>query len=210
MPNWCYNTLHIRGNKEILDEFKAKTILRNVQNDYDQNGDKFTFNILKPLPKALEGEYSPLRKLEGETDEEYKGRMAENMRLYGAEDWYYWHIKNWGTKWDACHSRIENDEDTYLQVYFDTAWSPPLDWFDTIIPMFPQLEFECYISEESEAFALYLYAKDGENEMREGDYTHYDENGLEVYYKEGNWYYKKGDTKVEEEDFWPSSEPVFN
>lgn len=204
MPNWCYNNLHIRGNKELLDEFKAKTIIRN------EDGDKFTFNILKPLPKALEGDFSPLRKLEGETEEEYKERLAENVRLYGAEDWYYWHINNWGTKWDASSTIIENETDTYLQICFNTAWSPPMEWFETIIPMFAELEFECYITEESEAYAVYLYAKNGEIELTEGDYAHYNEDGLEVYYKEGNWYFKEDNTLVEEEDFWPSSEPVFN
>lgn len=204
MPNWCYNNLHIRGNKELLDEFKAKTIIRN------EDGDKFTFNILKPLPKALEGDFSPLRKLEGETEEEYKERLAENVRLYGAEDWYYWHINNWGTKWDASSTIIENETDSYLQICFNTAWSPPMEWFETIIPMFAELEFECYITEESEAYAVYLYAKNGEIELTEGEYVQFDESGEEVYYKAGEWYYKNGDIKIEEEDFWPSSEPVFN
>lgn len=204
MPNWCYNNLHIRGNKELLDEFKAKTIIRN------EDGDKFTFNILKPLPKALEGDFSPLRKLEGETEEEYKERLAENVRLYGAEDWYYWHINNWGTKWDASSTIIENETDSYLQICFNTAWSPPMEWFETIIPMFAELEFECYITEESEAYAVYLYAQNGEIELTEGHYTHYNEDGLEVYYKKGNWYFKKDDTMVEEEDFYPNAEPVFN
>ena len=70
MPNWCYNSLCVSGNKEILADFVSKTLVpcnMSSEEEYDESH-RFTFDILHPLPKALEGTTSPLRKLEGEDD----------------------------------------------------------------------------------------------------------------------------------------------
>lgn len=53
------------------------------------------------------------------------------------ENWYAWNIENWGTKSDAnistpadLHHDIERIDDETLQVRFDTAWSPPIAFYD--------------------------------------------------------------------------------
>lgn len=45
-----------------------------------------------------------------------------NLKNYGSVDWYDWSIKNWGTKWNACHSLIGEN-----CISFDTAWGYPLE-----------------------------------------------------------------------------------
>ena len=37
-----------------------------------------------------------------------------------------WRLSNWGTKWDADHVSVDFYNDI-LTVYFDTAWSPPVE-----------------------------------------------------------------------------------
>ena len=55
-----------------------------------------------------------------------EGEIAiDNLEKYGFQDWYNWSIHNWGTKWDACNSHIESDDEDYIFITFDTAWSPP-------------------------------------------------------------------------------------
>jgi hypothetical protein len=135
MPNWCYNSLCVSGNKEILADFVSKTLVpcnMSSEEEYDESH-RFTFNILHPTPKALEGNTSPLRKLEGEDDTQFKERMAENVRLYGAEDWYRWHLDNWGTKWDAKSTSVEQLDDTNFNVQFHTAWSPPTTLYENMV-----------------------------------------------------------------------------
>lgn len=204
MPNWTFNTLSVSGNEEILADFVSKTIIPSTENDYDNRG-KFTFNILHPIPEPLRGEFSPLRMNEGETEEEYKERLEENKRLYGATDWYDWSVANWGTKWNACHSQVEEVEDDYLNVRFDTAWSPPLDWFYKIIPMFPELDFDLIFDMEGDDNCGLMTGRNGEWNL-EWDYKYYvDEDGIRLEYniENGKWFYPDTKEVIDDEDFYP-------
>jgi len=204
MPNWTYNTLSVSGSKEILADFVSKTIIASREEDYDDRG-RFTFNILHPIPEALQGDFSPLPRLENETDEEFQARMKSNLLLYGATDWYDWNVANWGTKWNACHSQIEEVEDEYLNVRFDTAWSPPLDWFYKIIPMYPELEFDLIFDLEGDDHCGHLIGRNGEWEL-EWDYKYYvDEDEIRVEYniEKHKWFYPHNMELIEDEDFYP-------
>lgn len=43
-------------------------------------------------------------------------------KKYGYMDWYEWSCDNWGTKWNATSTNINN---TQMIITFDTAWSCP-------------------------------------------------------------------------------------
>ena len=47
------------------------------------------------------------------------------------ENWYHWNIENWGTKWDVTGSNdgIVDIKENEITLYFDTAWSPPLEFY---------------------------------------------------------------------------------
>ena len=45
-----------------------------------------------------------------------------NLKKYGATDWYDFHIKNWGTKWNARTSYVDEERGF---VEFMTAWGCP-------------------------------------------------------------------------------------
>jgi hypothetical protein len=207
MPNWCYNSLCVSGNKEILADFVSKTLVpcnMSSEEEYDESH-RFTFNILHPLPKALQGTTSPLRKLEGEDDTQYKDRMAENVRLYGAEDWYDWNRYNWGTKWDAKDTIVEQLDETNFNVRFNTAWSPPIDWFEKIIPMYPQLEIDLIFDEESQDYCGRMTGREGEIDLQVGKPYFTDENDNRVIYdmNNGQWKYEDSGQLIDDEDFYP-------
>jgi hypothetical protein len=207
MPNWCYNSLCVSGKKEILADFVSKTLVpRNMssEEEYDESH-RFTFNILHPLPKALEGGFSPLPKLEGEDDIQYKERMAENVRLYGAEDWYDWNRYNWGTKWDASSTCVEQLDDQNFNVRFNTAWSPPIDWFEKVIPMYPELEFDLIFDEESQDYCGRMTASKGEIDLEVGKpyFTDYEDNRVIYDINKGKWKYEDSGQLIEDEDFYP-------
>lgn len=47
------------------------------------------------------------------------------------ENWYHWSIENWGTKWDVNGSDdgVVDLKENEITLYFDTAWSPPLEFY---------------------------------------------------------------------------------
>lgn len=90
------------------------------------------------------------------------------------EDWYNWHIANWGTKWDLSndtyfHNMIEEKE---LEYQFNTAWGPPINWLATVSKMYPLLTFSLKYAESGCNFAGLLKIKDGE-EISHDEYSYY-------------------------------------
>ena len=81
-------------------------------------------------------------------------------------EWQYdWSVSNWGTKWDASIYDYKM-EDGRLYISFDTAWGPPIAFYDAI----GQLGYyvEAFYREEGMAFC--------------GQY----DNGLDDYYEYGD------------------------
>ena len=60
-------------------------------------------------------------KEEEDLDNIFKGYY--NLRKYGVKNWYDWHVKNWGTKWNVGEAELI-DEDSKT-ISFQTAWSTP-------------------------------------------------------------------------------------
>lgn len=65
--------------------------------------------------------------------QEHDGKQIENlMSQYVPRpedtDWYEWNLANWGTKWD-----IDVDVEMHgseVRLYFNSAWSPPVEFFE--------------------------------------------------------------------------------
>lgn len=127
MPNWVTNIITLNGEKEEVK--KIKDLLRITYEDWD--GKRVTgisFDKLIPMPEELNISKP------AQTEEEKK-RAVENMYKYGARDWYDWRVQNWGTKWDAAYSHIKGN-----LMWFDTAWSTPVEFVETLSKRFPKVE----------------------------------------------------------------------
>ena len=46
------------------------------------------------------------------------------------EKWYNWNVENWGTKWEVTYVHFARVDDNTLQLTFDTAWSPPVSFYE--------------------------------------------------------------------------------
>lgn len=92
-------------------------------------------------------------------------KAISNLEKYGCKDWYDWCIRNWGTKWDAGNQEMNlaqgedkkkfiDDivEDEEFLIYFETAWSPPMNWMQRATEKFPLIYFVNKVAEESNAF----------------------------------------------------------
>ena len=56
---------------------------------------------------------------------------VENDTSVVMPNWYSWRVENWGTKWEV-HAEITSHsvEGGWINLYFDSAWSPPVDALD--------------------------------------------------------------------------------
>jgi hypothetical protein len=64
------------------------------------------------------------------------------------ENWYEWSVANWGTKWDV-NARVEV-EDGVVTATFDTAWSPPISFFEHLLSL--DFDVTAYYYEPGMAF----------------------------------------------------------
>ena len=51
------------------------------------------------------------------------------------DGWYTWRLQNWGTKWDVYNTQCTRFDANTLQLYFYTAWSPPMPIYDKLVDM---------------------------------------------------------------------------
>jgi hypothetical protein len=99
-------------------------------------------NEFVPIPQALvdttEGSYGD--KLE---QARLTALREGNIKTYGHSSWYDFAISEWGCKWDISNGgddyKIKKVDNGYsVTLYFDTAWSPPINFYDKLV----ELEFE--------------------------------------------------------------------
>lgn len=62
---------------------------------------------------------------------------ADTKEKYGYDSWYDWNLAHWGTKWDAGAGDLgpivmPEGKAAEVSVSFDTAWSPPIEFYDNM------------------------------------------------------------------------------
>lgn len=115
MPNWCYNTAKIsHDNPEMI-----KRLVDASENDA-------ILQEFIPCPKELLEQNSPAP----------VDVASENIKKYGASDWYTWCVTNWGTKWDFSADSIDVfDDNKSVSISFDSAWGPPIEAYAKMAKM---------------------------------------------------------------------------
>ena len=111
MPNWCNNSIEVRGNKEQLDNFEKFL---------DEKNGKEWFDFILPCPQELK------ESVADHSENETKSMLLEK---YGYSDWYSWSLDNWGCKWN-CDAQDWHREDDLITFWFDSPWGPPLNLYE--------------------------------------------------------------------------------
>ena len=60
--------------------------------------------------------------------------------------WFTWRVDHWGTKWNLS-GQTTTFSDDYSEVYFDSAWSPPVGALERISKQCPNIQFHMYYVE---------------------------------------------------------------
>jgi hypothetical protein len=152
MPNWCEIDITISGSERAVTHFE-----RILRGGTDSNGETSLLGIFLPRPEALENTVSPRRVPYNENEiaaaeEAEKAAMLKDneahaesveqlLKTCGAADWYEWSIQNWGVKWPD-RTRAQARKARSLLLSGVCPWAPPLQGFETISEMFPELRFK--------------------------------------------------------------------
>mgnify|MGYP003684602241 FL=1 len=147
MPNWCSNEVQIDGNKEDIAKFKEECFT------------EFKGEVVLDFSKILpEPDYKQPKK-DGTHNDGVQTELSSVM-----PDWWTWRNDNWGTKWNlvphvdgdlSSYDFVENHED-YIQLEFETAWSPPNGIYEAIVEKYPELSINWFYREDGVQIAGWL------------------------------------------------------
>ena len=123
MPNWCNNVLELAHEDPAMLE-RARVAF---------NEGKLC-NEFVPVPESLQitagflGDGEEQRKLEEQT--------AQNLVDHGYGNWYDYCVNEWGTKWDVGGDGMTAEmENGQLVMSFDSAWSPPCNFYEKMLDL---------------------------------------------------------------------------
>lgn len=162
MPNWVFCTVAVVGKPDLVEQVKeimaqpyetwhkeyvdGKFV--NVQGVHES---VFSFwNIVSPEDTHTY--------FYGETAKTDLENFAESFTKNEAEgkDWYFWNLREWGCKWDACNAYIEPDDfypadkgdEKSIYYKFETPWAPPIAAIEKFVAKFPELTVSFDYEEE--------------------------------------------------------------
>jgi hypothetical protein len=176
MPNWTSNTL-------ITDNPRLAAIIRDVfTTGRGLHGS--TIPMPPPLADMSEGyciiDGVPARVWRTSADGRPHLIPADELRSiqsdHGTVSPIDWAWDHWGTKSDPQVSRMYERDGT-VQVWFDTAWSPPKKWFAATVAMFPQGRTELAYAEGGQGLWGRIVYQDGQVEADDVEIVFWDLDG---------------------------------
>lgn len=81
--------------------------------------------------------------------------------MLGSDDWWGWRINEWGTKWNPQINEFEHGDGRVI-LRMNTAWSPPIEFFESFHKMFPSTVIKMDYLEEGMMYC-------GKCEISDGD-----------------------------------------
>lgn len=151
MPNWCSNTMLVKGTPEQIEVFVEQMISDSKKGD-NTDLSVLDFEAIAPMPRVLMSRKSP-------SDD-------------GSITWHDWQTENWGVKWGACDAFMEEYEKGDKQAFYnyETSWGPAMAWQEKVIEYFPWLRFEFEWEEFGMNFCGSMSGADGKvGEVVEGE-----------------------------------------
>jgi hypothetical protein len=151
MPNWCNNTIEIKGSTETI-----KKLWEEATAEGDEGG---LLNAMVPMPKALNDTTSPTPP------------DSEQPVVDGFDNWYDWRVSNWGTKWDVSTEGLEftdhGDGTAEITGWFDSAWAPPTGAYEKFCDDMDGVYLEAFYEEGGMDFAGH-WTSEGDDDYLEG------------------------------------------
>lgn len=151
MPNWCNNSITIKGSTETLEPLKKVV-----------TAGEGLLEAMVPMPKQL-------RDTVKGTGDELQTEVYD-----GATNWYDWAVSRWGTKWDPeVHLEYKDNGDGTAEItgWFDTAWAPPIEAYNTFCEDMDGVYLEAFYEESGMCFVGCWDSEGGDDYYEYGDAT---------------------------------------
>lgn len=139
------NSLDEQEKKELIWLFLKASEYKHMSDNYGKKSkseiEKMTKYILDNYKEPDSFRSETFRNLQDILD--YGKKICDNVKLYGYKDWYDWSINNWGTKWNAKQTEIQDNV-----IYFETAWDDVRCLIFELSKQYPDYTFEFEYSNE--------------------------------------------------------------
>ena len=159
MPNHVKNVLTFKKLKPADKEFILNNFTTEMEDDIFPLNRIFDFDKIIPEPRK-----------ESDCPEDCKVNKDSHIMEYKDRpwfDWYTWHTRYWGTKWNCYDGYVKIGKSTITFV-FSTAWVTPFPIYEQLARFF-HFEFEVRYADEDigSNCGYFNYELDGETgEMR--------------------------------------------
>lgn len=176
MPNHTSQLLIVTGENgqlgDLLEVVKSTEINKDTGKSYG-----FCLQSVVPMPEGLHNVSSPVKVV---SEADYKKSLTEEkpfpgmggpitkkmqkeyLKKYGADNWYDWAIKHWGTKWDVYKIGEWQKEENKAAITFQSAWSPVNKVIQVLSERFPKLTFTLKFADEGGGFLGYETFSEGQ------------------------------------------------
>lgn len=186
MPNWTYNEITIKGNKETLNKIMNDAKLEDGKLtftswleypqtflDYDTtnhpNGERL--KVGEEFYPGLQGAKHAGEIITEELIEEYKEATKYQLDNYGAVGWYDFNRVYFGCKWNS-EVEMKRACEEELVLYCDTPWSAPTAFLRKMSERYPDVVFHNH--------AIYEDGYWGDTDYEGGEITYDNEGVLEL------------------------------
>ena len=159
MPNWVFSSVVVSGDEVSLNALK------------EQLNTPITKHFPKPIFSGGEITYEPNTQQYSNPIFAFWNVITPNdlEHYYEGDNWYYWNLNHWGTKWDIAkddetmysNTELEDLGDNTIMYRFHTAWSPVPEIFNVLAQEYPKLMFD-YEYEEEQGWGGRIVWEDGE------------------------------------------------
>jgi hypothetical protein len=120
-----------------------------------------------------------------------------SMPIEEKDNWYDWNCNNWGTKWEPTHYEKNQVTAEIVDIQFDTAWSPPIEFFNTCADIYDKLRFKCYFIDEMGNFCGMFDVKGDEHTIEYGDVAYEDANEKQIMFVDGEPRYVETNSPID-------------
>jgi len=147
MPNWCYNSLLIEAEPQVIAKIKAQLSAPYESKHQDLRSDEWTTETVQ---KDLSF-WNIIRPPADKMDEYHSAKGWSDGKSYGDTEynWYNWNTSNWGVKWDASEPELVEEDEISLNYRFNTPWGVAEGAFTALSEQYPDVEFCLEFEEET-------------------------------------------------------------